>query len=170
MNRPFAHLAAVISLAVASLAVGCTASSVQNEAEPPAPETTAAPAADAPADAPAEAPKDPATAPATGEIGKTGLGPATPVEGKAEAAKGSKGDGASCDKAEECTSGICEGEGCGAGQGKCAPKDRPCTRDLRPYCGCDGKTFQSSGSCPGARFSKKAACDGDKVAPAAPKP
>lgn len=170
MSRPLTHLAAVLSLALASLAVGCTTSSVVNEAEPPASETPATPPAAASAEPTGDAPKDePATAP-TGTIGKVGPGTVTPVDAKAEGAKGTKGDGASCDKAEECTSGICEGEGCGAGQGKCAPKDRPCTRDLRPYCGCDGKTFQSSGSCPGNRFSKKAACEGDKVAPSVPKP
>ena len=54
-----------------------------------------------------------------------------------------------------------EAEGCGPGQGKCAPKERQCTLDLRPYCGCDGKTFQSGGTCPRARYSKKGACDGD---------
>lgn len=70
-----------------------------------------------------------------------------------------KADGASCLAADECQSGVCEGEGCGADQpGTCAPKTRGCTRDLRPYCGCDGQTFRTSGSCPGKRFSARAAC------------
>jgi hypothetical protein len=59
----------------------------------------------------------------------------------------------------DCESGVCEGQGCSdATPGKCAPRSRGCTRDLREYCGCDGKTFRSSGSCPGARFSAKSAC------------
>jgi hypothetical protein len=71
--------------------------------------------------------------------------------------------GAACDAADQCDSGTCEGEGCGAGQGVCAAADRACTRDLVAYCGCDGQTFRSSGSCPGQRFASRAAC-----APAAP--
>jgi hypothetical protein len=69
-----------------------------------------------------------------------------------------RADGAACNASDECASGICEGEGCGDNQGTCAPKARGCTRDLRQYCGCDGKTFQASGSCPGQRFSKRDAC------------
>jgi hypothetical protein len=74
--------------------------------------------------------------------------------------------GGSCTFAEECDSGICEGSGCGPGEGKCAAQSRPCTRDLRTYCGCDGKTFQASGSCPGQRFSAKNEC----AKPAEPAP
>ena len=56
-------------------------------------------------------------------------------------------------------SGMCEGQGCGAGApGRCAAARRACTKDLRPYCGCDGKTFRSSGSCPGRRFAHPGAC------------
>ena len=66
--------------------------------------------------------------------------------------------GAQCLAASECESGICEGEGCGDTPGTCASASRACTRDLRTYCGCDGKTFQSSGSCPGQRFSARDAC------------
>ena len=77
--------------------------------------------------------------------------PTAPTEAKA--------DGASCLEASECASGTCEGQGCGDDQpGTCAPKARGCTRDLRPYCGCDGQTFRTSGSCPGKRFSARAAC------------
>ena len=71
-------------------------------------------------------------------------------------------DGAPCLRADECTSGVCEGEGCGDDQpGTCAPASRACTKDLRPYCGCDGVTFRTSGSCPGQRFSARAECPGD---------
>jgi len=68
-------------------------------------------------------------------------------------------DGATCLKSEDCASGICEGQGCDdAHPGTCAPKSRGCTRDLRAYCGCDGKTFSTSGSCPGRRYAAKSAC------------
>jgi hypothetical protein len=64
-----------------------------------------------------------------------------------------------CNDDTDCSGGICEGEGCGPGEGTCQPRDRMCTRDLRPYCGCDGHTFQSSGSCPGKRFAHRGACE-----------
>lgn len=64
-----------------------------------------------------------------------------------------------CSTSEDCGEGmVCEGEGCGEGQGICFSKDRMCTRDLQTYCGCDGVEFQSSGSCPGKRFSARGAC------------
>lgn len=77
--------------------------------------------------------------------------------GPCEAAGTPKPDGSPCEQASECESGVCEGEGCDV-PGVCVAKSRPCTKDLRQYCGCDGKTFQGSGSCPGARFSKRAPC------------
>ena len=68
-------------------------------------------------------------------------------------------DGQPCLDAQECISGICEGEGCGAAKpGRCVPRDRACTKDLRPYCGCDGQTFRTSGSCPGRRFASRTEC------------
>ncbi|MBA3395816.1 MAG: hypothetical protein H0T89_24440 [Deltaproteobacteria bacterium] len=70
-------------------------------------------------------------------------------------------DGAACLDSSECASGTCEGLGCSAEQpGKCMPRMRACTRDLRTYCGCDGKTFQASGSCPLRRYSAKSECKG----------
>lgn len=165
MNHSFLRLAPLLAaLALGSLA-GCGTSSVVNEAEQPEPVADAA--ADMPADDAAAAPDDAGSAGDAGPAGTDGAtdGKRTPplvqVGGGDAGAKGSKADGATCDGPDECASGVCEGEGCGPGQGTCAAKNRMCTRDLRPYCGCDGKTFQSSGSCPGARFSKKAACDGD---------
>lgn len=72
-------------------------------------------------------------------------------------------DGAACLQASDCASGVCEGHGCTDGTpGTCAPAERPCTRDRRPYCGCDGETFYSSGSCPGRRYARQGTC-GDKV-------
>lgn len=71
--------------------------------------------------------------------------------------------GTGCLKGSECLSGICEGEGCGDKKGVCVSGTRMCTRDLRPYCGCDDKTFFASGSCPARRFQKKGPCKvGDK--------
>jgi len=70
--------------------------------------------------------------------------------------------GESCDAGEECTSGICEGEGCGPGQGICAATQRACTMDLAPFCGCDGVTFEASSGCPGQRFSARNACPSGK--------
>lgn len=69
-----------------------------------------------------------------------------------------KAAGMQCMAGAECESGICEGQGCGDTPGTCAPAARGCTRDRRDYCGCDGKTFQASGSCPGQRFSAREAC------------
>lgn len=85
--------------------------------------------------------------------------PPTPTTPEPTAGATPKADGESCLAAEDCQSGVCEGEGCGANQpGTCMPKSRACTRDLRPYCGCDGQTFRTSGSCPGKRFSARAEC------------
>jgi hypothetical protein len=64
-----------------------------------------------------------------------------------------------CERDAECDAGqVCEGIGCGPKEGRCVAEDRICTRDLASYCGCDGKEFQSSGSCPGARFSHRGPC------------
>jgi hypothetical protein len=64
-----------------------------------------------------------------------------------------------CSDDSDCDGGVCEGEGCGPGEGVCQPRDRMCTRDLQPYCGCDGQTFRNSGSCPGARFAHRGECE-----------
>jgi hypothetical protein len=72
---------------------------------------------------------------------------------------GGGADGSPCLAASDCTSGICEGEGCGDDQpGTCMPTARMCTKDLRAYCGCDGQTFHSSGSCPGQRYASRGEC------------
>ncbi len=69
--------------------------------------------------------------------------------------------GGACGGHDDCDSGVCEGQGCGKKTlGKCVAKDRMCTRDLQSYCGCDGKTFQNSGSCPGQRYATKGECKG----------
>lgn len=69
-------------------------------------------------------------------------------------------DGARCDSDADCgAEQVCEGLGCGAQEGRCADRERQCTRDLATYCGCDGGEFQASGSCPGARFAYRGPCE-----------
>jgi hypothetical protein len=81
------------------------------------------------------------------------------VEAAPELVLGTMASGGACLQGSDCSSGVCEGEGCGDdAPGVCAPAQRSCTRDRRPYCGCDGETFFSSGSCPGARFSQRGMC------------
>jgi hypothetical protein len=121
--------------------------------------------------APADAGGTPATGgpsspeiPASDSAGPDESGTTTRTDGddpkrELAAGDGKKADGSSCLAASECASGVCEGEGCGEDKpGTCAPTSRMCTRDLREYCGCDGVTFRASGSCAGARFSKREAC------------
>ena len=38
------------------------------------------------------------------------------------------------------------------------PTGRMCTADVKQYCGCNGKTFTASGSCPGRRYAGAGAC------------
>ena len=65
----------------------------------------------------------------------------------------------SCLTDAECPQGWgCEGEGCGDDAPGLCVGMRPCTRDARPYCSCDGATFMSSGSCPGRRFAHRGPC------------
>lgn len=65
-----------------------------------------------------------------------------------------------CDSDADCGADqVCEGVGCEAGQGRCAPRERMCTRDLATYCGCDGKEFQSSGACANARYAFRGPCE-----------
>lgn len=65
---------------------------------------------------------------------------------------------------ETCTSNEdCEdGEMCTGPAGCDIPwtceKARPCTRDLRQYCSCEGETIQGSGSCPPAPYKHPGAC------------
>jgi hypothetical protein len=108
-------------------------------------------------------PAEPGTAvtpgtPATPPTGATepGATPATPT-GSVPVATNKGADGAECQQASDCDSGVCEGMGCNV-PGRCIAKGRMCTQDLRPYCGCDGKTFQGSGSCPGRRFASRGEC------------
>ena len=67
---------------------------------------------------------------------------------------------ASCLSTADCPTGsLCEGEGCGPETpGTCIGNNRACTRDLRPYCGCEGQTFLSGGTCPLRRYAHKGPC------------
>ncbi|HTJ42618.1 MAG TPA: hypothetical protein VL463_11020 [Kofleriaceae bacterium] len=67
--------------------------------------------------------------------------------------------GEACLAGDDCDSGLCEGEGCGAdAPGRCADVAKKCTRDRRPFCGCDNQTFMTSGTCPGRRYAHKGKC------------
>jgi hypothetical protein len=81
-----------------------------------------------------------------------------PVEPPPPPSSAGRADGAACSTAADCAGGVCEGEGCGPEEGRCASKQRMCTRDLQTYCGCDGKEFRGSGSCPNGRFKKRGLC------------
>jgi hypothetical protein len=88
-----------------------------------------------------------------------GPGPA-PAPAPALGSDGAHGGGAgACTDSNDCASGICEGQGCGTPDGRCAAKERPCTADIVPHCGCDGVTFTSSSTCPGRRFAHRGRCE-----------
>lgn len=127
--------------------------------------TPAAPAAE---EAPVETTADAPDAPPPGEETEEAPaeGEATTTDGEAPpntetvVNEGGAAEGASCLTGDDCASGICEGIGCGDDMpGTCQPQMRPCTKDLRPMCDCEGNTFQSSSSCPGRRVEKKVPCD-----------
>lgn len=69
-----------------------------------------------------------------------------------------KTDGDTCVSSIECQSGICEGKGCDGSGAVCVTAERMCTKDLVPYCGCDGQTFETSGSCAGRPYAHKGPC------------
>ena len=86
--------------------------------------------------------------------------PASTSPTEAPPAPSGLADGAACLLPTDCASGLCEGEGCGADTpGVCVGSMRACTRDLRPYCDCEGETFRTSGSCPNRRFEHRGACE-----------
>ena len=63
-----------------------------------------------------------------------------------------------CASSNDCPDGqMCAGpEGC-ATPWTCQPA-RACTRDLQPYCTCDGRTVRGSGSCPPEPYVARGAC------------
>ena len=134
-----------VALSALAIACGSNPAPVPPTSEPSGaattPVTTAEPAPTAPA--------------ATAEPAPTE--PAKPDTATAAATDGGAG-GKTCTSSADCAKGeICAGEmGCDK-TWTCKPSP-PCTKDLRTYCGCDGKTFHGSGSCPGQKYSKKDAC------------
>lgn len=111
-----------------------------------------------------ERPLPPSTPVTPVEFGDAGPPAEAPAEPEPDPTAGGDGqtltrDGGACERAIECQSGICEGQGCGPDRkGVCMSRNRACTRDIRAFCGCDGKTFQGSSSCPGQRFSSRGRC------------
>jgi hypothetical protein len=82
----------------------------------------------------------------------TGWTPPASIDGGPAAA-------ATCLTDADCGGGVCEGLGCGDdAPGQCVTADRRCTRDQHAYCGCDGQTFNASGTCPGRRYASDGAC------------
>ncbi|MFN3198307.1 MAG: hypothetical protein ACE366_07785 [Bradymonadia bacterium] len=103
----------------------------------------------------------PQTAPASQPAASQPASQPTPLPGtgiKAPVNPGGFAAGTPCKTASECESGICEGEGCDGKGPVCAASGRMCTKDLRPYCGCDSKTFRTSGSCPGRPYAHRGEC------------
>ncbi len=64
-----------------------------------------------------------------------------------------------CTTSNECAEGeTCQGpEGCSV-QWTCQP-ERPCTRDRRPFCGCDGTSFSASSTCPTRPYAHRGKCE-----------
>ena len=115
----------------------------------------AAPPVEEPAEEPSE---EPAEEPSEEANDKPAEDPSTDKPDAAEPTLLAAGE--ACFSGDQCASGLCEGEGCGdANPGQCAPETRPCTRDLRPYCGCDGQTFRAGGNCPRQRYAHKGECE-----------
>ena len=85
--------------------------------------------------------------------------PTATVAASAAPAADLRDDGAGCSKGSECKSGICEGQGCEADQGKCAPKERECTGAKQQLCDCAGKTITvEKAACPGVTFKYPGPC------------
>lgn len=167
MNHPRPHLSRRIALVAASallvIAAACTTDEeLQRDDTKVTPEESAPESAPSPSATTTEAP-----APAASE----GAAPAATTKEEGPAGSRQKlAEGARCASRDDCASGICEGEGCGDDAlGVCAPRERMCTKDLRPYCGCDGKTFSSSGGCPMNRYAHRGRCEPTDAAPAAGK-
>ena len=73
-----------------------------------------------------------------------------------------RANGEHCMSNSQCESAICEGFGCDDEQpGTCMALDRMCSYDIVQYCGCNGKTFDGSGNCPGHRYASRGRCPGD---------
>jgi hypothetical protein len=135
-------LCAAVPLVAAMCWLGCSASSPPTDLPPQVDPVSVAASAPAPA-----ATSAPAPAPAGDDAGATAADAVAPTSA-----------GKECTTSADCGSGqMCDGpEGCDAKWTCQAPK--PCTRDLVPYCGCDGKTVRGSSRCAPAKYSKKGEC------------
>jgi hypothetical protein len=155
-----ASLASLASLAVLVI-LGCgssppppVASAAPGSMPPPA---DGAPAAEPPADGvPAAEP------PADGAVACTKDAKVCP-DGTEVGRGGPRCEFAPCPEAKSCaTDADCQdGQACVGSLGcdetwRCARV--PCTRDLVTYCGCDGKTFQGSGTCPSRKAARRGPC------------
>ena len=63
-----------------------------------------------------------------------------------------------CNGDNPCAAGVCMGASC-SGSWSCGATTVACAADLTDYCGCDGLTFQDSGSCPRKPFAYKGKCE-----------
>jgi hypothetical protein len=148
----------VVSVASVAVLLGC-GSSPPPPAPPPAPDPMppAAPAAPA-----AEPPADGAGAPQPGQFACTKDAKVCP-DGTEVGRSGPRCEFAPCPEAKPCTTDAdCQdGQACVGSLGcdeiwRCAKV--ACTRDLVTYCGCDGKTFQGSGTCPSRKVARRGPC------------
>ncbi len=109
-----------------------------------APPTTSEPKAPAPS---------PSTLPAAGAA-------ATATDASATSGAHGSAPTKACTTSKDCAANeMCVGPmGCEASW-TCQPAT-PCTRDRATFCGCDGRDFQSSSTCPLQRYRAKGSCSG----------
>lgn len=145
-----------------SVLLACASATPRGEMVPreePVPVSEHVPVEPAPPTEATEAPAEESVeAPVDGEM-RPRSEPEHTTASEPKAPPGLLADGSPCLQGADCASGICEGHGCSdAAPGTCAPAERACTRDRRPFCGCDGETFFSSSSCPGQRYARRGTC------------
>ena len=152
-HAPVTHGFSLLTLVASLTSVGCTVTTTNAQPDiTPDPSALAQPIA-SPSAAATVAPAAPTDAIKIPDM----TGSAAPGEFTKPNPKGAD-LGAACAKPDDCKSGICEGPGCATGA-KCVAADRMCTRDLVSFCGCDGKTFSGSGSCPGRPYKTRGSCN-----------
>ena len=149
------------------LLIACGATHTEPSQDAVAPPVAEAPPSATPAAEPAPPPptEDEATAPEPeGDASPAKAEPAddaAPPSPKAPS-DASVPDGGTCLTSAACASGTCEGQGCtDDAPGTCVPEMRRCTRDRRPYCGCDGETLWGSSTCVNARYERPGICGED---------
>lgn len=111
-------------------------------------------------------PSTPAAAPEPNEVPAPAPAPSAAETSAAETSAVATSADAGAPEAKRCTSrnDCSEHERCAGPAGcdaawACVPEG-PCTRDLVTFCGCNGKTFSSSSSCPSAPYRAKGPCGG----------